>query len=134
MRSVNPLYLIAFLGLLVLSLFSMQAKEHAAFDEAKVALQGAQENAREIVALKQSWGKQQQAFLNLQRLLNGAQLKASFQSTLKKDVMIIRSDAATAKAVNYLLGKLFNATYKIETLTLTRIDNEHLKVYIEVKK
>jgi hypothetical protein len=133
MRQINPLYISLLFVVLVLIVFVKldDAKEDQ--NHAKSELLKTELMAKRIVALKRNWdvGKgQEQA---LERVFKtSVLLDAGLTMNKKGEIITVTSKKMDAKAVEFLLNKLFNGTFAIKSMELRRLNDEYASIHMEI--
>lgn len=133
MKQINPLYLSAFLGfvflLVMFKLTSAQADQELLTSE----LQKTQRMGKRIEALKKSWGDSSQSKRMLLRLVKSGPLRNSgLVHEAKASVFSISSNSLNTKALDYLLNKVLNESYRIKNMRIQYVDTEHVTLNMEI--
>ena len=133
MRQINPLYiallLIAVLVMVVIRLDIAKETQR----QAKADLEKTQVMAKRIEALKKSWDKGKATKKELDRLLKSSPLRsAGIESKEQRGTVSVIAKKIDAKAAEYLLNKLLNGTYIINTISIKRLDDETGALHAEI--
>ncbi len=134
MNRINPLYLaLLLIVILLLAIFKL--------DNAKVELADAQESLIETTALatnlsglKDVYGNQKKSKAAILKILKNSSLKQSnIMKKVKKSGIIISSKSMDLRALNSLLGKLFNGAYNIVALDVKKLSETKVSLHVEIK-
>jgi len=134
MNRINPLYVALLLVvLLALSIVKLNsAKEE--LSEEKERLKETTKLATELSALKEVYGDQKKAKTSILRILQNNVLKsAAISKDVKKSGIIISSKSIDLKALNYLVGKIFNGAYNISSLDVKKLSETKATLHMEIK-
>ncbi len=132
MNKINPLYVGIFLIVvfIVVSLSLKSSKEE--LQETKLLLQETRELAIEVSEYKKIYAKKSKK--SLEKIVKLGILKsANLEIKKSKKSMSIFSKSMDKNALNYLMGKLLNSAYNIESLRVKKLSNEKVSLYVEIK-
>ncbi len=134
MNRINPLYigvlLVLVLGFMMLKLGEVKEE----YLEAKESYKETLKIANELSGLKSVYANKTITKKSLQKILRNVTLKASkIQSKSKKSGMSISAKSMDMKALNYLMGKLLNGTYQIETFKIKQLSETKASLDMEIK-
>ncbi|MBD3823339.1 MAG: hypothetical protein IE916_02380 [Epsilonproteobacteria bacterium] len=133
MKKINPLYIVALLLItLGFGVFKL-SQNKSALQEEQQAYAKTLELATKLKAYKEIYDKQEMAKRSLdgilkQNLLADAKIVRSDKGTQTT----LSSDAIELRALDFLTGKLLNATYEIKKLKIERIDETKARFSMEI--
>lgn len=133
MKKINPLYIVALLLItLGFGVFEL-SQNKSALQEEQQAYAKTLELATKLKAYKEIYDKQEMAKRSLdgilkQNLLADAKIVRSDKGTQTT----LSSDAIELRALDFLTGKLLNATYEIKKLKIERIDETKARFSMEI--
>ncbi len=133
MTRVNPLYL---LGLMLFLLIFVFVK----LEDAKVEQLSVKENfektntlALNIVSLKKSWSIGKKNKVKLEKILRASALRDSgIVKKYKRDSVSLSAEAMDYKTSQYLLNKLLNDSFVINTMKIRRLDDLSVSLKMEI--
>ncbi len=135
MRQINPLLLL-FLVIVLLILGALFVKHEKNKEETILKeLQTNKLMAKQIVSYKNSWENKRVYDKKLQYLfsmLNRKHIKFIKNSFSKH--IALTFDKLNMGNATYILSTILNQNFKIKTLKINKIDNNKLKLFIEVKR
>jgi hypothetical protein len=132
-KPTNPLYIALLLIAVFLVVVVKLYQANTAHGEAVVALYETQTMAKRTAALKGTWGESTKNATALKRLLGGSLLRdAGVEMEKRSDRMVISAKSIDRKALEYLMNKLLNGTYRIKNLKVKRLDERQASFYAEV--
>jgi hypothetical protein len=133
MSQVNPLHIGALLiALLAFLFFSLSGVKQELQEEQELFAQS-QKLALELTSLKDVYAQKEKTLSSLQRLLSQSSLKSSGLTMKKgKDSLTLSSASLDANALNSLMGKLLNGSYKIAGLNITRLSETKASLEVEI--
>ncbi len=132
MNKINPLYMGIFLIVVFIFVSLNLASSKDELQETKVSLQEIRELAIEVSDYKKVYAKKTQNVLG--KILKSTVLKsANLEIKKNKKSMSIFSKSMNKKELNYLMGKLLNTSYNIESLRVKKLNNEKVSLYVEIK-
>jgi len=134
MNRVNPLHiailLVVVLGFMLFKLTKATDEYHESKDSYKQTLT----LANELSGLKKVYADKNKIKKDLQKILRHSSLRsASIEKTLKKNNMTITSQSIDMTGLNFLLGKVLNATYQINTLKVKQLSETKASLFLEIK-
>ncbi len=134
MKQINPLYLLLFLLLLLVVLFTSLQKVKAELNDAKSAIVKTTEIANEIVSLKRSWGDKKRSKKALLKILNSSLVKRSgLTYKVSSSKVVIDAESLASKELSYLLNKVLNKSLTISSLRVRSLDKYHVSLHMEVQ-
>lgn len=134
MNRINPLYLaLLLIVILLLSIFKLNGAK-VELSEAKENLKETTKLANDLSGLKDVYGNIKRTKSAILKILKNASLReASIVKNVKKSGIIISSKSMNLKALNYLLGKLFNGSYNITSLDVKKLSTTKVTLHMEIK-
>ncbi len=133
MRQINPLYISLLFFVVLLIVFIKLNGAKAEHNEAKNDLIKTEMMAKRMVALKRNWGEDKGRERALERMLKASLLRDAALVKKREGKMItVTSRKVDARALEFLLNKLFNGTYAIKTLDIRRLDDEYASLRMEI--
>lgn len=133
MNRINPLHigllLVAILIFLVINLFSIKHE----LEVAKESYTQTEALSTRLSGLKEIYEDKEKIALSLKRILEHASLKsAKIEQELKTTQMIIHSQDIDITALNALMSQLLNGAYTISALKITKLNETHASIFIEI--
>lgn len=134
MNRINPLYLGAFLVvLLIMSIYSLNSAKQS-LRESKESYKETQKIADELSGLKKAYADSENSTKAIKRLLTQPSLRASaIKADYKKSGVKISSNEMDKKALDFLMGKLLNSTYDIRKMKIKRLSEEKAELELEIR-
>jgi len=134
MNRVNPLYLgLLLLFVLALSIFKLNSAKDELID-AKQSYKEVSKLANELVSLKAVYNNKKKLEKSLRRILRNNTLKtAKIKSKFKKSNVKLGSKSIDKKALDFLMGKIFNSTYNVVVLDIKKLSKEKASFKMEIK-
>ncbi len=129
--SQKNLLLFALVALLMLAVaYNMKRHAYEDFVDQKSQLVRFEKEAREIGMLKKRFGKQ----ATKRQIATLKRIAAPQKELVKSDRKILVFDQLDATKLNALLRKIANSGLRIKKLAVSRIDDLHAKVRVEIAK
>ena len=134
MNRINPLYLAALLlVVLMMSIYLLKDAKNSLL-EAKQNFKETQKIANELSGLKKAYTDKKRGEKEIKRilsqpLLTNSQTKADY----KKKGVVISSEGIDKRALEFLMGKLFNSSYNIKEIKIKRLSEEKAQLQVEIK-
>ena len=134
MNRINPLYIGAFLVvLLILSIYSLGSAKQS-LKESKESFKETQKLANELSGLKKAYASKKASEKKIKRLLSHSQLgEASLRAEYKKSGVKLRSESMDKKALDFLMAKLLNSSYDIRQIKIKRLSEQKASLELEIK-
>jgi len=131
---INPLYIGALLVmLLMLSLYLLSGAKQSLLEE-KESFKQTQKIANELSGLKKTYANQKKSKRSIQRILAQPSLKlAEIKAEYKKSGLKLHSKSIDKRGLDFLMGKLLNASYDIRKLKIKRLGDEQASFELEIK-
>ncbi|MFT7860346.1 MAG: hypothetical protein ABXS93_05345 [Sulfurimonas sp.] len=134
MNQINPLHIGALLITVLVFLFFKLSTMQTELAEVKEEYAKSKKTAIELHALENIYGDKKKINASIQRLLRQPSLKsAKIKKELKKDSFKISSDTLNANALNSLMGKILNGTYKIAAFDIKKQNSNQASLKMEIK-
>ena len=134
MSRVNPLYIVAILLVVFLFTFMQLQTQKEQLVELRGEYSEVKGVASELVGLKRAYGDAKKSKKSLQRVLRSSVLKpASLTINYTKKGVKIVSNSIDKKALNYLMGKVMNASYNITALKIQRLSESKASLNMEIQ-
>ncbi|GEM_PF-3862348 len=118
-------------ALLLLFLYNMKQNAYRAFVEQKEQLVTFEKSAKEIGTLKKRFSDKKAVTRTLSSLKRIATPSKEYEKGKKR---VLEFDQLSPQKLNALLRKIANSTIEIKDMRITRIDDLHAKVRLEVAK
>ena len=133
MRQINPLYIsMLFVVVLTIVFIKLNAAK-SGYNEARSELVKTEMMAKRIVALKKGWGEDKSKVQALERLLKASALRsASLIKSREGKMITLSSKKVDARAVEFLINKLYNGTFVIKSLQIRRLDDAYATLRMEI--
>lgn len=133
MNQLNPLHIGALLVVLLAFLFFSLSGMKQELKEEQLLYAQSQKLALELSGLKDVYAQKDKTLTSLQRLLSQSSLKTSALSMKKgKESVTLVSKGMQASALNSLMGKLLNGSYKIARLNILRLSETKASLEVEI--
>ena len=134
MNRINPLYVaLLLIVVLLLSIFKLGSAK-AELAVAKESFSETTKLANDLSGLKDVYGNQKKSKSAILKILRNPSLKqAKIIKNVKKSGIVISSKSMDVKALNYLLGKLFNGAYNIVALNVKKLSETKVSLHVEIK-
>jgi predicted nucleic acid-binding Zn-ribbon protein len=131
---VNPLYVGAFLlVLLVLAIYSLNSAKNS-LRESKESFKTTQKIAYELSGLKKAYSEKKSKLRDMKRLLAQNVLKpAAIDAKFKNSGVSINSKSISKNALDFLMSKLLNSTYDIRKMRIKRLSDEKAELDLDIK-
>lgn len=134
MNRINPLYAGAFLIFILLFMFFKLANAQDEYIEAKASYKETLSLANDLSGLKVVYADKNRAKKSLLKILRSATLtSADISQTMNKTSIKISSKGMNIKAMNFLMGKLLNATFQINSLKIKQLSEIRVSLDMEIK-
>jgi len=131
MRTIHPLYLVAFMGLLLVTLIWQNSKieNEIAFDLKERA--SARTMAKRIVDLKKVMKTANKS--QIDRFLEGSLFAgADLTHRVKAERYIINAKSMNARQIQAFLNRILNMSVKVMQLKIESKDDKHVSLYMEI--
>ena len=131
MRTIHPLYLLAFMGLLLVILIWQNAKieNEISYDLSERA--SARTMAKRIVDLKKVMKTANKS--QIDRFLDGALFAgAELTHRVKAERYIINAKNMNARQIQAFLNRVLNMSVKVMQLKVESKDDKHVSLYMEI--
>ena len=134
MNRINPIYIGVFLLVVLAVLVGNLNSAKIELAQAKELYASTAELSNELSGLKNIYSAKNKTKSTLQKTLRHTLLRsASIEQKVKSSSMTISSDDMDIKALNFLMGKLYNGAYNISTLTIKKLSENKVSLYAEIK-
>ena len=134
MNQPSPLHLGAFLVVLLAFLFYQLSSVKASLKEEQLLYMQSKKLATQLSGLKDAYGTKEKTISSIQRLLMQSSLKSSaLKMQQGKESLTLTSQAMDLSAINSLMGKLLNGSYKIAALNIERLSESQARLSVEIK-
>ena len=134
MNRINPLYAGGFLVVVLLFIFFKLGSAKDEYLEAKDSYKQTLLLANELSALKTVYSDKNRAKKSLLKILRHSRLKsAEISQTMNKSSIKISSKAMDIKAINFLMAKLLNGTFQINSLKIKQLSEIRVSLEMEIK-
>jgi hypothetical protein len=134
MHRINPLYigLILFI-IFILSIFKLSSAK----DDLNVVKTDYKETQRlvvKLIGLKANYANKQSIKKSLLRILKHSSLRsAKIAKKNKRDSIILSSRSMDKQALNFLMGKLLNGVYQINSFKIKKLSKFKVSFEMEIK-
>lgn len=134
MNQPSPLHIGAFLVVLLAFLFYQLSSVKASLKEEQLLYMQSKKLATQLSGLKDAYGTKEKTISSIQRLLMQSSLKSSaLKMQQGKESLTLTSQAMDLSAINSLMGKLLNGSYKIAALNIERLSESQARLSVEIK-
>jgi len=134
MNQINPLHIGALLVTLIAYLFFTLNGAKEELQEATSAFEASEKVAIELRSLKDVYADKKRTKRALERIFAQSSLRsAALVLKRDKESLKVSSKSMDATALNSLMGKILNGSYKIERLKIKRISNTKASLEMEIK-
>lgn len=134
MNQINPLHIGAVLVVLLAFLFFKLSDAKSSLQEEKLLYQESKNLALQLSSLKEIYGQKEKTLLSVKRLLSQSSIKSSGVTMQQsKEGLILSAKSMNLTALNSLMGKLINGSYKIAALNIERVNESHASLKVEIK-
>lgn len=124
MNRINPIYVVLLLIFIPLFLLFKLSYAKTELYEAREAYKQTLKLSTELDGLKKAYSKK----LKLPSLKS-----ASLVQKRSKSGLIISSKSIDIKELNFVMGKVLNGTYNINTLKIKKLSDTKVSLYMEIK-
>lgn len=134
MKHINPLHIGVFLIVLIIFVATRLASSKDDLAEAMKTLESTKKLSVELNEYKKVYSNGGAITKALERILMLRVLKSANLNVKKsKSGMSINSESMDKLALNSLMGKLVNGSYRIENLKIKKLSDEKVSFYTEIK-
>ena len=134
MNQINPLHIGALLLVFILFLFFKLSGIKEELLQAKEEYKVSEKLAVDVSSLKSVYANKQKTQKSIERILDQKRLKSANLKIIKKKKSIqITTQTIDAKALNYLMGKIFNGSYNITQLKIKKLSETTANLEMEIQ-
>jgi hypothetical protein len=134
MNQLNPLHIGALLVALLVFLFFTLSSVKTELQEEQFLYEQSKALAVELSGLKDVYAQKEKTLTSLQRLLSQSSLKRSGITLQKgKESVTLNSKNMDVEALNSLMGKLLNGSYKIVAVNIERLSETKASLMVEIQ-
>jgi hypothetical protein len=134
MNRVNPLYIGALLVMVLGFTFVQLQQSKMRLETLEGEYAQSLETALTLRALREAYDTKQSEKKNLvQHVDTLIKRGAAIEKIEKKSSLSLKSDSLELKQLETLFSKILNANYKIDTLRLERINQESVRLQMEIQ-
>ena len=134
MSQINPLHIGALLVALLAYLFFTLSEVRTELKEEQQLYAQSEKLALELSSLKDVYAQEQKTLKSIELLLKQSSLRTSELSMNKgKESLTLRSKSMDITALNSLMGKLLNGSYKIVALKIQRQSDIKASLEVEIQ-
>jgi len=134
MRTVNPLHILLLLTVFLLFVVFERFEVKKQLEEERNAYKKSEKLAKELLSYKKLFATKERVQSGILKITSQRSLKDAHLKIIKKDSSIeIVSKSIDLADLNSLIRKLLNGAYIIETLDISRIDDKHAALKVEVR-
>jgi len=134
MNRINPLYITAFLALLLLIVIYQHTKIEKAVSQQEHYLQTITNKAKEIATLRRYWGDKRVQKRRVATIINSPFFKRFIKNIEKSSnrvkIYLQNIDAASADSI---MDKIFNSFVKVSSLKITKTDKTKISMEVEFR-
>jgi len=131
MRTIHPLYLLAFMGLLLAILIWQNAKIQNEITYELSERASARTMAKRIVDLKKVMKTANRS--QIDRFLDGSLFSgAELTHRVKKNRYIVNAKNMNARQIQAFLNRILNMSVKVAQLKVESKDDKHVSLYMEI--
>lgn len=133
MNRINPLFIVAFIiVVLIMGIFKLDDTKNE-LKELKESYKEAEALSIELSALKSQYKNKSKIKVSLRNILKNPTLSSSIKYKFKKSSLLINSKSIDLSTLNFLMSKILNSTYQINTLNIKRLDDKKASFKMEIK-
>ncbi len=134
MNQPSPLHIGVLLIVALAFLFYELSSVKASLQEEQLLYAQSKNLATQLSGLKDAYGQKEKTISSIQRLLSQSSLRSSALKMQKgKESLTLTSKAMDLSAINSLMGKLLNGSYKIAALNIERLSESQATLSVEIK-
>jgi hypothetical protein len=134
MNRVNPIYVVVVLVVIVVFMMFQLHNEKEYLQEVKSEYKEVKVLANELGGLKAVYANPKKSKKLFQKLLRASVLRSvNIKSDFTKKGVKITAESIDRKALNYLMGKVLNATYKVKALKIEKLSKTKASLYMEIQ-
>ncbi|MDF1883052.1 hypothetical protein JHD49_03785 [Sulfurimonas sp. SAG-AH-194-C21] len=134
MNQINPLHIGAFLVALIAFLFFKLHGVKEELIQANSSYKTSEKLAVEVSSLKSVYAIKKKTQKAIDRVLtNGSLKEVDLDIKRNKQSIKINSKSIATKALNFLMGKILNSSYKITKLKIKSLSNEKASLEMEIQ-
>jgi len=133
-KHVNPLHIGVLLIVTILFLFVKLSETKDELRASQASYKSAYTLAQKLQSLKNLYAQKQTAQKALHKIVTSQALqKSDVKSITKRDKTYISAKKIDLRALNYLLSKLLNGSFIIESLKVERVNEKEADLEMEIK-
>lgn len=134
MNQINPLHIGALLVALIAFLFFKLHDVKSELVQEKSSYKRSEKLAVDVSSLKLVYDAKKKSQKAINRLVASSFLKkANLDVKRDKQSVKIESKSISLKALNFLMGKILNGSYKLTGLKIKRLSDEKASLKMEIK-
>ncbi len=134
MRETNPLYIILLLVVVLFFVLFKLMHTKTALHEAESNFHQTKEMVHKLVELRQSWDSKKRTRNALRRILKSSLLKnAQIVRRDKRGIVELHSDSMNSKSASYLISRLLNEPFSIQSMKIRRLSKEQASFNVEIR-
>ncbi len=134
MNRINPFYIGIMLGVIVIVLAIKLGYAKSELKDMENSYKETLKISTQLSGLKDVYSNKEKTKISLQRILELSSLSAAkIQKKSTNSGMIITSDSINKNEVNFLMGKILNASFDISSLKIKKLSKTHASLYMEIK-
>ena len=134
MNRINPLYIGISLSVLLIFVFFKLNSATDQYYDAKESYKETLLLANELNGLNKIYSNSSKTKKNLKKILRHSTLKkAEIKQKITKSSIKISSQSMNIQSLNFLMGKLLNGTYQIQSLKIKQLSELRVSLEMEIK-
>ena len=134
MNQINPLHIGGLLLTLLVFLMLQLSDVKAELAEAKSEFAKSEKVAVDLSSLKAVYANKKRTKRALERILSQRSLRsAGLEIKRTKEFVKISSPSIDTRALNFLMGKILNGSYKISELKIKKLSETKASLLLEIK-
>jgi len=135
MNRINPLYIGAFLVIILMAIAFKLVDARAELATAKEAYKETAKLSTELSSLKKIYASNKLSRKKiLLKILQLSSLKsANIEKINKKSTTVLSSQSMDKTALNTLMGKLLNASFNLTNIKIKKLSQDKATLYLEIK-
>ncbi len=133
MKQINPLYIVLLLTVLLAFVLLGLLDAKSALHETQNRFDATKGMVHDLVDLRRNWDDKQRTRNSVKRILKASALRKSEVVYKEKRGMIsLKGESMDSSSASYLLNRLMNEPFTINSLQIRRLNKERASMYVEI--
>ena len=133
MSRINPLYLVAFMLMMLFFVFFKLEESKSNQKQVREDFEKTNTLALDIVSLKKSWDLGSKNKAKLEKVLKASALRGvDIDKKYKRDSVTLSIKSLNHKHSEYLLNKLLNDSFEIKSMEIKRLNADGVSMKMEI--